>query len=1341
MAFVFEDQQPRKKSRYVFEEPQAEPQPEGIISGAVVPILKAIPRVAAHTAASMMQMPVSGIAALAKLVTSGGDLNAANAVLEQNQKVLDDSYLTTPEERAGSENIGLAMKPFQMAGEGWRQIGEASGVPYAAPTLATMGESAAMLALPKAGKAAKARGVPSDMNVFYPERTPAAARIVPNAAIGTDAAKSRFSPELAAQLVEAKGQPLALPPGQDFTLQGEPYNPTARLIERDAPTALALPPPEGMGEGFVSRPGKEAAILRKAEPSYTAGTIPAELVVEYKPKGTKAGSGYKTEANAEKAALKVGLKANEFEVVPMGDGFGYRKARYVFEDEKAPEVPPEPAAAVPPLKEQPPGTTVEPAASEIVQPGANLKRAPSTKGPENLVTFLERAGGVNFGESYNLKELKQFPDAKRVSRRGGMALDEAAEQANEAGILAPDGKPWDADRLAEALKTGDGRKSFPAEKADDIIARQIRREEREWIERQLAEIEPDPGEVVKSADDLKRSAFDEIKAEGFDIPDEEAALREIGDFFDEVANKTPTNETGNLPGMSAAETFDLSNPTTEWGKMQPKDKGPGTSTLFSGIDPTQITTTLKGLRENISQTKAGAVARGIGQEIHSPEVILKREPAGAKIYETADRADIEKNAFLAREGNEFEAAMKEAGLKIDTEASARVGAALDGRMPPEALGAGERKAFDFFKKKFHFLIQEAGKRAAGDADTYRQALSLAARKVRPQEKVEDLSLGQRNHYKGLKSPEEKAAYLHERWKETQPENLVKSYDILSRELKNYLPHIFDKEMLLDMFQTEAQAVEKKLRLATAQQSITQFKTRLKELESAILTIQGGGFVKYEALPRNVRFKFFESRKGKEGYSFDVVKAYQTYLTGIARKMFDEPAMKQMAMDYEGLSPELKPYADWYLRRFSGTLRTNKALDGFANAVSSFQWIRTLGFNPRSAMVNLSQRVNTIAEVGVKNSIKGEKLAFTEEGKRLFDSTGLSKEVPQVLYEGGAASLEKLRAVAGWMFRQVELGNRRHAFLSAYAKAVDELKMQPEAAVRYAENIVHKTQFRYGRIGMPKALSSAGGRIAFQFMSYPIKQIELLSDWAKNDPAKLVKYLAMAEGGNLILQEFLDTDMSNALGIGINMGEALNVLKDASKGDLREAWRHARLALQPGSGLLPSGFGPTITSAGRVAASIPEGKAGDTLKKELTPVVAARLVQAYDAVKGERGGKYPILSTTGHPTAKLTGRQLIQRTIGPKTETEHQGSLDYSRRTGLEVQRKDITREIIGKFLDGDVAGARSLVRSSGVMPSMEQIEAERMRRKFTREEIGKSKPARLTRPQEYQLKKEGRLIY
>ena len=153
MAYAFVDEEPTARYQFV-DEPD---EPQGVWEGLVKPTLKAIPRVVGHTVASMAQMPISGVAAGARYIMTGGDLNAANKVLEDNQKTLDDAYLTTDAERKGSQNIGLAMKPFEMAGEGWREIGKATGIPYAEPILGTMGEASAMFGFGGAPKAIKAR--------------------------------------------------------------------------------------------------------------------------------------------------------------------------------------------------------------------------------------------------------------------------------------------------------------------------------------------------------------------------------------------------------------------------------------------------------------------------------------------------------------------------------------------------------------------------------------------------------------------------------------------------------------------------------------------------------------------------------------------------------------------------------------------------------------------------------------------------------------------------------------------------------------------------------------------------------------------------------------------------------------------------------------------------------------------------------------------------------------------------------------------------------------------------------------------------------------------------------
>jgi hypothetical protein len=544
---------------------------------------------------------------------------------------------------------------------------------------------------------------------------------------------------------------------------------------------------------------------------------------------------------------------------------------------------------------------------------------------------------------------------------------------------------------------------------------------------------------------------------------------------------------------------------------------------------------------------------------------------------------------------------------------------------------------------------------------------------------------------------------------------------------------------MDGFEVEIADINNKLRTATAPGAITQYKTRLKMLEDALVQLEGGKFISWKQLPSNIFFKFFAQRKGKEGYSFDAVKAYGTYLTGIARKIYTEPALKIMGEEYKNLSPDMKKYADEYIRSFAG--QTEKgAWNDFANAVTSLQWIRTIGLNPRTALQNYSQRINTIIETGPVYSSKGYKMAWTPEGKALFDKTGIAEEIPQVLYEGGEGKYETVRRITGFMFNKMEVGNREHGFLSGYLKAKEKLGMNEAEAIKYGIDIAHRTQFRYGRVGMPLGLRTPTGRLALQFSSFSIKQLELLNYWARTDPMKAISYIALSSGIAYTLEEFLNTDMSNSLGIGITWGEALNAVKDLSKADIREAWRHTRLAIHPGAGLLPSGPGPTLSGAIKVLGAIPEGKAGATLVRELTPVMARRGIQAYEAVQGERGGKYPLMSSAGRPIARLTAGELVQRTIGPRTETEHQASLDYERRVSLENQHQQIQRDIIDKFINGDMAGARKLARESGIIPTMKQIEDEKIRRRFTREEIGRAK-ATLTKPREYQMRKEGRVIY
>jgi hypothetical protein len=82
--------------------------------------------------------------------------------------------------------------------------------------------------------------------------------------------------------------------------------------------------------------------------------------------------------------------------------------------------------------------------------------------------------------------------------------------------------------------------------------------------------------------------------------------------------------------------------------------------------------------------------------------------------------------------------------------------------------------------------------------------------------------------------------------------------------------------------------------------------------------------------------------------------------------------------------------------------------------------------------------------------------------------------------------------------------------------------------------------------MPRALRGVTG-VPFQFWSYPIKQIEFLGKLWKDNPAKFFAWCALSEGANTSTQEFLGTDMSTALGLGVNWGEAFTLLENIVHG--------------------------------------------------------------------------------------------------------------------------------------------------------------------------------------------------
>lgn len=236
-----------------------------------------------------------------------------------------------------------------------------------------------------------------------------------------------------------------------------------------------------------------------------------------------------------------------------------------------------------------------------------VPKAARAKAPEGMIGRIISGGGINVYDDYNAPELRQFPDMARVMKKAGPKPDEWAAMLNDEGYLKPDGQPWDGDAVIEALKSGDARNVLTPEKSEAIIERKIRREIDARAEEQA--LEALDAERIKASResvvaDLEKEArqeegypytAEEIAAE-LDILLEQELIRRaevraegkplISGYLP-VPQKKPTaqdfkgkEKTADLPGLSARETFDLTNPETEMGTLKPKDRGPRTAGMF-----------------------------------------------------------------------------------------------------------------------------------------------------------------------------------------------------------------------------------------------------------------------------------------------------------------------------------------------------------------------------------------------------------------------------------------------------------------------------------------------------------------------------------------------------------------------------------------------------------------------------------------------------------------------------------------------------------------------------------------------------------------------------------------
>lgn len=347
--------------------------------------------------------------------------------------------------------------------------------------------------------------------------------------------------------------------------------------------------------------------------------------------------------------------------------------------------------------------------------------------------------------------------------------------------------------------------------------------------------------------------------------------------------------------------------------------------------------------------------------------------------------------------------------------------------------------------------------------------------------------------------------------------------------------------------------------------------------------------------RNRFFGNLRHRKGRVGYNSNVINSLDRYFTMSSRYCALQPAKQKSIKLFErtfgrwdkeyggkeAMANIIKRYIrhnngtpnylesminsmiaknDWLLKNLNANYgdRLGVALAGNINGFLSKS---LLGFlNVSSALVNMTQLVNTVALIGVghtahgmsalKNMSLSDKKVLAEVGVPynigLDTPSGFSKRRSAI--EGkrqGFARLRSMISKAGdkgmYFFKKADEITRAVAVLGAYNEATKDKGMSHKQAIAYARRINREANFDYGSSDAPGIYQMLSGTVlgdlALLFQKYPMKEWELMTSlmpyFGKGTKAQKARfwatYLLMAGFAGLPGGDWLDEFLEKILG--------------------------------------------------------------------------------------------------------------------------------------------------------------------------------------------------------------------
>lgn len=294
-------------------------------------------------------------------------------------------------------------------------------------------------------------------------------------------------------------------------------------------------------------------------------------------------------------------------------------------------------------------------------------------------------------------------------------------------------------------------------------------------------------------------------------------------------------------------------------------------------------------------------------------------------------------------------------------------------------------------------------------------------------------------------------------------------------------------------------------------------------------------------------EFERTAKAVENREYDVLTLAMAYLRSGAKRKFFKPAQDVIDPLMSDMDPNRKRLFDmWWgvlmgrpiadevmintmIERLAGpvyrALRKqfpDRPAQELAHLLVELTHMGTIGFNPFSAIKNLTQQLHVVGAVGPQYWFKAQRALRTQSGKELLNYNWVGQH--RVYLQGLEMQKRIMDHILGpipeWGFKAFEWADQQNvqtAYMAGLLKALDEGKSLSQA-IEEGNALAAMTQFLYG-IDSPTLFRTPVGRLVGVLHTYPVNFARMLEAyWSTGHRKEAAKTIAALVLGGYVLSE-------------------------------------------------------------------------------------------------------------------------------------------------------------------------------------------------------------------------------